>query len=218
MSNHITIPCNVITNHPNAEGGSVRWDASAERVGDDVMLIHNAIPQLEGFTKLAEGHAELFTSSSVVGEDLKEYANPEHRNSDVIRLGGDACPDDLIFYDLLCHSVESGFIRAYMDRVNPRAVVNVGSGYTLLRYREGGFFKEHVDVTRDHPVLGHRRLSVVIFCNDNFEGGDLVFPRQGLTIKPEAGQMVIFPSGFTHPHEVEPITGGTRYSIVSWFF
>jgi len=87
-----------------------------------------------------------------------------------------------------------------------------------VRYVKGGYFKEHVDVTRDHPVLGHRRLSVVIFCNDDFVGGNLVFPRQDITITPEKGLMVLFPSGFTHPHELTEITDGIKYSIVSWFF
>ena len=218
VTNQITIPCNVTTNHPRADGGSVRWDAVAEKLGDDILVIRNAVPQLDGFSELVQPHANLFRSASVVGEDLKEYANADQRNSDLIQLAGDSCPDDLVFYDLLCHSVEGVFIRVYLAQVNDRAVVNVGSGYTLLRYQEGGFFKEHVDVTRDHPVLGHRRLSVVLFCNDDYEGGNLVFPRQGVTIEPETGLMVMFPSGFTHPHEVEPVASGTRYTIVSWFF
>lgn len=213
------IPCQVVTNHPSAGGRPVAWKASFERVGDDILLIHNALPKAGELAEIAERFSDKFVSSSVVGDDLKEYADEDARNSDQLLLkSDDSCPDELLFYGLICQSMEGQFITTYLQHVNEHARVNVGSGYTALRYREGGYFKTHVDVTRDHPVLGHRRLSGVYFCNDDFEGGDLVFPRQDLVVKPESGLMVLFPSGFTHPHESTTITKGTKYSIVSWYF
>lgn len=211
-----SIPCHVVTNHPGADS-PVTWTASPEKLGDDILFIHDAIPRLSRLTEVITEHEELFETSQVVTDNETTY-DRDHRNSDSICLSAKTCPDDLVLYELLCRSVEPSFVTAYRELVNEHAIVHVNSGYSLLRYQEGGFFREHVDVMRDHPVLGHRRLSLIAFCNDDFDGGELVFPRQGITITPEPGTMVIFPSGFTHPHESTEITRGTKYSIVSWFF
>jgi len=43
----------------------------------------------------------------------------------------------------------------------------------------------------------------LIFLNDNFNGGELIFPYQKTTIFPEEGKLTVFPSHFTYPHFVE---------------
>ena len=201
-----------------AGGKPLVWTARPEKIHDDILLIHDALPKVEELPGLAERFEASFQSSTIVGEELSEYTSPDHRVSSELQLADGECPDELLFYGLICKSIEGSYITAYNTMVNPHAVVKVSSGYSLLRYRERGFFGEHVDVTRDHPVLGHRRLSTVVFCNDDFEGGGLKFPRQGLTVEPEPGLMVLFPSGFTHPHEALPVSTGTKYSIVAWYF
>ena len=52
--------------------------------------------------------------------------------------------------------------------------------------------------------------------NDSYTGGEIVFPRFNLTIKPEADAMIMFPSTYVYNHSVLPVTEGTRYSVVSW--
>lgn len=50
----------------------------------------------------------------------------------------------------------------------------------------------------------------------DFTGGDLVFPTLGRRVTPQAGQLVGFPSGRQHWHEVTPITHGSRCSLAIW--
>ena len=86
----------------------------------------------------------------------------------------------------------------------------------LLKYSPGGQYKVHTD----HFTTAIRHLSVIINLNDNYEGGDLVFTDQKKQIvkkfKLGKGSIIFFPSNFMYPHSIEPITKGTRYSIVSW--
>ena len=42
------------------------------------------------------------------------------------------------------------------------------------------------------------------------------FRRQNVTIKPEAGDLLLFPSCYTHPHQALPVKSGIKYSIVTW--
>lgn len=86
------------------------------------------------------------------------------------------------------------------------------SGFDLLRYREGCFYKEHTDSFNAIP----RHLSISLHLNDDYEGGEFGFYNQDLKIKAKKGSAVVFPSNFMYPHEIMPVTQGTRYSIVTW--
>jgi hypothetical protein len=68
----------------------------------------------------------------------------------------------------------------------------------------------------------NRVISLISYVNDDFEGGELVFKnllvdKKPFVYKPKAGDTVIFPSDLRYPHEVKPVTKGTRYSIVAWY-
>jgi hypothetical protein len=86
----------------------------------------------------------------------------------------------------------------------------------LLKYDVGGKYVVHTD----HHTYTPRTLSVIINLNDEYEGGDLVFTDQKeqeiKRLQLEKGTIVFFPSNFMYPHSIEPITKGTRYSIVAW--
>lgn len=86
-------------------------------------------------------------------------------------------------------------------------------GFQVLKYKPGCFYKEHVD---SGPNV-YRIISTVLFLNDNYEGGELYFPRQDRTIKGSAGECVVFPSIYTHPHIAKEIKEGTKYTCVTWW-
>jgi len=88
----------------------------------------------------------------------------------------------------------------------------------ILKYSEHGKYEGHVDDSTD----SNRAISIIMNLNDNYEGGDFIFfnPTKRNEIihreKLKKGTILFFPSTFLYPHSVEPITKGTRYSIVSW--
>lgn len=83
----------------------------------------------------------------------------------------------------------------------------------LLRYEPGNMFHDHYDVAPIYP----RVVSVSMFLNDNFEGGELEFKEFNLKIKPEAGDVVVFCSSFPYMHQVHRVIKGIRYSVVKWY-
>ena len=91
--------------------------------------------------------------------------------------------------------------------------IEADSGYDLLRYGVGCFYKPHVDSFKDRP----RAVSCSFVLNDDYEGGEFAFFNKELTYKIEKGSCIMFPSNFMYPHEITPVTSGTRYSIVTWF-
>jgi hypothetical protein len=92
-------------------------------------------------------------------------------------------------------------------------IVEADSGYDLLRYGVGCFYRPHVDSFKDRP----RAVSCSFVLNDDYEGGEFAFFARELTYKIEKGSCIMFPSNFMYPHEITPVTSGTRYSIVTWF-
>lgn len=66
----------------------------------------------------------------------------------------------------------------------------------------------------------HHDLSLVsgsVKLNDDYKGAELYFPRQQMYNKDiEIGDLVLWPSQVTHPHESLPILEGTKYSLVLW--
>lgn len=74
-----------------------------------------------------------------------------------------------------------------------------GAG-TIQRQYEGSDLKVHVDNHVD-PYVAY---AAVIYLNDDYVFGEIIFPEQGLEIKPEPGTLLMFSSGETHPHGVNP--------------
>jgi hypothetical protein len=93
----------------------------------------------------------------------------------------------------------------------PKTILDIN----ILKYQENYFYKKHID---HHPSFP-RTISIVIFLNNDYEGGDLCFEfnkTETIKIKPSVGRILLWPSTFLYPHYVEPVTKGTRYVIVSW--
>ena len=82
----------------------------------------------------------------------------------------------------------------------------------ILKYEKSGFLPAH----SDHGVSS-RILSCIMYLNDDYVGGSIVFPYAGISIKPEAGSVIFFPSNFIYIHEVEKMESGKRYALASWY-
>ena len=85
----------------------------------------------------------------------------------------------------------------------------------FLKYPAGGRYTAHMD-TFLNPEGECRKLTVLAFLNDDFEGGRF-FIQDGHEryYPPQAkGTVLVFPSFLLHG--VEDITAGTRYSAVCW--
>jgi len=95
----------------------------------------------------------------------------------------------------------------------------------ILSYGIGGHYSPHIDgeslwKTPDGEMIWKkstdRDISMVFYLNDEYEGGDFVFPDLKVRVRPEPGMLVCFPSNHHYLHGVEPVTRGQRYSIVCW--
>jgi hypothetical protein len=86
-------------------------------------------------------------------------------------------------------------------------------GYHIVRYTEGQFFAEHTDATPEYP----RRMSAIIYLNDDYEGGTITFTGIEQSFKPEKNTIMIFPSSKDFSHSADPVISGTKYAIIGFW-
>jgi hypothetical protein len=95
----------------------------------------------------------------------------------------------------------------------------------VMEYGVGGFYGSHTDwtlthdgVSGDHGIDGFRKVSFIAQLSepDDYEGGlvNIWLDGDAFVVPKEKGTVVAFPS--FNMHAVEPITAGTRLSMVSW--
>lgn len=103
-------------------------------------------------------------------------------------------------------------IRSY-NIIHPSVNIVEDSGYQFLKYEVGNFYKQHTDNFKNNP----RSISCSIALNDDYEGGEFAFFDKDKIYKVKKGSVLMFPSCFMYPHEILPVTSGTRYAIITWF-
>lgn len=89
--------------------------------------------------------------------------------------------------------------------------INSYEAFNFVKYEGAG---THFKIHADHGPTYVATISVVVYLNENFEGGELYFPRFDLKYKPKTGDIVIFPSTYIYEHASEDMISGTKYSVV----
>jgi predicted 2-oxoglutarate/Fe(II)-dependent dioxygenase YbiX len=54
---------------------------------------------------------------------------------------------------------------------------------------------------------------VLIYLNDDYEGGEIEFVNFDIKIKPKAGTLIMFPSNYPYSHIAHPVISGTKYAV-----
>ncbi|SDU17115.1 2OG-Fe(II) oxygenase family protein [Halopseudomonas salegens] len=90
-------------------------------------------------------------------------------------------------------------------------------GFKIVAYQasEQGHFAAHRDnISAD---TSHRRFAMTINLNDDFTGGELVFPEYGPDrYRPTVGGAIVFSCSMLH--RVLPVTAGCRYAALTFFW
>jgi hypothetical protein len=93
-------------------------------------------------------------------------------------------------------------------------------GINVVYYEAFNFVKyegegTHFNIHADHGPAYNCTVSAVIYINDDYEGGEIKFPRlDGYTHTPKVGDIAIFPSNYIYEHASLPMKSGTKYCVV----
>jgi|694.fasta_scaffold00781_36 predicted 2-oxoglutarate/Fe(II)-dependent dioxygenase YbiX len=112
--------------------------------------------------------------------------------------------------------VRNAIVNSSKDYANEH---NIDLGYltpiSIAKYSTGKEMGSHIDSYDDErsPVL-----SVVLYINDNYDGGELYFKEQEVLIKPTAGSLIAFPSVDPYYHQSMVVTKGLKYMSPGFWY
>lgn len=142
-----------------------------------------------------------------------KFVKSTGRISDTLRVFGPGNPDPQ-FMPMACRAAAlTGLPYTHLE------------GVYVTRYKEGGFYNEHLDSGDDFKV--DRLYTVLLYLNDMdaAEGGSTAFPRLNIEVQPKAGRAVSWtnknPDGSMHmevSHAALPVNSGAeKWTIQFWF-
>jgi hypothetical protein len=131
-----------------------------------------------------------FKKSTIVGTD---------QNSEIIKESWQ------YLYDSMIIAVKDYCLTYPMEPLEYWESIN------LVKYYPGNHFQTHADDGASYKSV----VSLVGYLNDDYDGGEITFPAYDITIKPEAGDLIIFPSNYMFMHRAMPVTDGVKYSVVT---
>jgi len=125
-----------------------------------------------------------------------------------------------ISHDPSIVNVVEGLISRLQKEVEKFFNVKVqATGPAIVRWPVGTRQDPHADKElHEGPDAGtpndfpHYDIASLFYFNDNYEGGELFFPVQGVEFKPNAGSAYFFPGDRWYVHGVRPVISGGRFT------
>jgi prolyl 4-hydroxylase len=119
--------------------------------------------------------------------------------------------------------LENPAVHALNRRIAAASGTAVGCGEPLqvLRYRVGEEYKPHIDAI---PGFANQRvLTMIVWLNDDYEGGETSFLAPGLKLRGQAGDGLLFANvdargerDLRSVHAGLPVTRGEKYIASRW--
>jgi hypothetical protein len=133
---------------------------------------------------------------------------------------GDAYPNYSMGFQMFGEILYLNYIKHFSERIIP--IIN--DTYLWDRNIQGFFYpfinRFEQGAQTSMPLHNERStVSIVVKLNDDFVGGGLNFPRQNFnTSDLDVGTAIFFPGCVTHPHFVEKVDLGERYTMVGFTY
>ena len=126
---------------------------------------------------------------------------------------------DKVFRTCYNYRIEYG-VDPYFDSLTRRVAdffnvddVECVEPFVHVKYEKDHFVDDHTDIFPGFPT--NRVSTMIMYLNDDFEGGSTYFPDLDLRITPKAGNSLAFFYDKNTPliHRGETVTSGTKYII-----
>lgn len=188
-----------------------------DKLNTYIQIYDNLLPEktLKIFTKFCTNDLK-FKNATVVREDGTTKVDKKVRNVETYYCSNlNDSSFSVVHWTNYVQYMVNEKIKKYAKDLEINFGVTIND-IQILKYVPGGFYKFHID----HGFAIPRTLSMIYFINDDYEGGDLHFKiwkeNKILQIDKKSNRLIIWPSNFMYPHAVQPVTKGTRYSMVLW--
>ena len=155
-----------------------------------------------------------------------DEANTEYNEDGTIIYDHSIWKNRVATYDTL---IKNGphmipVLKGMIDRLQPIIekffnVELICTGPAIVRWPVGARQEPHADKElHEGPDAGKPNafpwydIATIFYFNDDYEGGELYFPVQGIEFKPKPGAVYFFPGDMNYIHGVRKVTDGCRYT------
>lgn len=189
-----------------------------------VIVVENFVSKEDCITitseldKLCKPHPHLFGYLSALGFETSKQASLLSIDNPVIKKTGNVDRDNasLLLTEYILKLQDS------MEKHFSQEMSLVNCNYVQMT--KGASNDLHSDSTDLDGTPYHDseelEFSGLIYFNEydqDFTGGNILFPKQSMNIKPKAGMAVFFRGDSDHPHVVEIVRSGSRKNAVVFF-
>ena len=178
------------------------WNDPAKTIADIESIVNDADSGVKfiGSTVIDNEHGEESVKSH--GRTSSEIVVSQHEDNEYFKKFSDECEN-------IIDACLASYVETMMINYN---TFNI-EGFYLLKYGVGEYFGSHYDCHSTNK----RSIAVLIYLNDDYEGGELEFVHFNLKIKPKAGTVILFPPNYPYRHIANPVTKGAKYAAVTWY-
>jgi hypothetical protein len=121
--------------------------------------------------------------------------------------------------------ISDEYINSLKDRLIETVSFSAGKEVKInsihaQKWEVGAYANDHSDNSDlDGTPSGwnDNKYACILYLNTDFEGGELKFRDHNIAIKPDLGDLIVFPGGMENVHSVPVITSGVRYTIVAFW-
>lgn len=156
-------------------------------------------PQEAGLVaEYAKKHSELFSNYGNNEQEftVHTYHEIQGLDSDLLDMIQETA---LMVYSFVLNNYNSKFDHFIDEKTH------------IAKFVEGKGMHEHFDASRPNDI------ATLIYLNNEYDGGDIYFPKYEISFKPEPGDLLCFPDNPSFIHGVKPIIRGTRFTLPRWF-
>jgi len=160
-------------------------------------------------------------------DELISYANTQqYMKSEIVSSTGDVYTNNRVSQQIwikdTSHKIANK-ITNYIEKYSGYPRENMEE-LQFVKYDVSGYFNEHYDPDVSYKNETNDRIyTLIIYLNDDFEGGHTYFKNINLFIKPKKGMAVLFKSLSENNdlltnslHTGTPITKGNKYICNKW--
>lgn len=184
---------------------------------NDIFIIDNCLSEIhhQEILRFVSLNRNSFGKINSVTKEIEKYYSDEKDRPMALYVDKEKEPE----MDRLClgvfRTIGKVFSKYQDDKYKAQAAITGDTGYRFSIYtKENSSYKFHTDAGFTNK---HRHITCVMALNSDYEGGYLQFPKFDSKFKLSARQCILFPSIYTHPHEVTPVTNGERKTLMTWF-
>ena len=124
------------------------------------------------------------------------------------------------FEDINQHNLVNEYLPLAIEKYREKCIsvvlwpFDIDPEYKVQRYHPTeAYYLLHCENT--YP-FSSRVLAWMVYLNDVTDGGYTEFPNQGKRFQPRAGDLLIWPAFFTHPHRGIASKTQTKYIVTGW--